>query len=106
MKFQNKLPHTFGKKVNVGGTTYKIDSNGIISGVTEEHGKVLAQNSAWSQISTAVTRKPIKPELDIQTADLDRLKKKDLIRLCVYRNIEHDTDMKKSELITLLRKKD
>lgn len=93
----------FNGKVNVGGTIYGIDMNGVIDNVSPEHGVLLSQGSAWVEI---VDRKPIqrtKIEEPVEI-DLDSLKKDDLIKLLEYKNIEFDKGMKKSELKALLEK--
>lgn len=103
MKLRNKLPHTFGGKVNVGGTIYNINIRGEVENVSDDHAKLLLQNSAWC---TVVDRKPVerKPVKEVEI-DLDKMKKEDLIKLLEYKKIDFDKDMKKSELKALLEGK-
>ena len=109
MKLRNKLHHMFDAKVNVGGTIYSIDNNGVIDNVSEEHASILLQNAAWCTVvdRKPVERKPVierKPTKDVEL-DLDKMKKSDLIKLLEYKKIDFDTDMKKSELKALLEGK-
>jgi hypothetical protein len=57
MDLQNTLPHKRNTAVNVDGTEYKIDGQGICRGVSDEHAKTMLQNrDAWRQL---IVRTPI-----------------------------------------------
>lgn len=104
MKLRNKLHYMFDAKVNVGGTIYSTDNNGVIDNVSEDHSKLLLQNPAWCTVvdRKPVERKPVKKEVEL---DLDKMKKADLVKLLEYKKIDFDLDMKKSELKALLEGK-
>lgn len=59
MDLQNTLPHKRNTAVNVDGTEYKIDEQGVCRGVSDVHAQLMLQNKeAWRPF---IVRKPAAP---------------------------------------------
>jgi hypothetical protein len=117
MKFKTSLPHKKNTKLSIDGIVYQISELGVIEILDSE---VLAINKiskdpAWVRIKEEkpfriIQRNPINSisnsvESTEQKEDFSVLTRRELIKLCAYKNLRKQSElnqMKKSDLIDLL----
>ena len=65
---KNRLPHRWGGSINVRGTAYAIDKNGVCRGASDDHALIMLQNPAWSlwfdEAAPAAQPAPVSPALE------------------------------------------
>ncbi|OGD36846.1 hypothetical protein A2V94_07095 [Candidatus Atribacteria bacterium RBG_16_35_8] len=122
MKFKNILPHKKNTKLSVNGIIYQVSELGIIEIPDSDTDAInkISGNSVWVRIKEekksfrSIQRNPIANPVSKsiesieQKEDFSPLNRRELIKLCAYKNLRKQSElnqMKKSDLIDLLEGK-